>query len=212
MNLSDSLTCFFEFPYSPEKSIREYLQKRLIDMYGIPPRAYHNMSHIEHCLKELQAYLEDHSTPMTTRIALWYHDVIYDPKRKDNEKRSALWAQDDLALLKAPREYSFAIERLILATRHTKYPLDEEDEKVITDIDLSILGQSPQVYDEYALQIRAEYAHVDDKEYKEGRLIFLRNMLGRSAIYQTAFFNDRYERTARDNMYHETDRLSCLRV
>jgi predicted metal-dependent HD superfamily phosphohydrolase len=180
-------------------------------MYDIPSRAYHNIDHIEHCLKELQIYLEDHSAPMTVQVALWYHDIIYDVTKKFNEERSAQWAREDLAFIEIPEKTISDIERLILATRHTGYPNEKEDEKLVVDIDLSILGQSPEVYDRYARHIRTEYAHVDERKYNEGRIVFLRNMLGRSAIYQTAFFNDRYEKTARDNMYHETDRLNCLR-
>jgi len=57
---------------------------------------------------------------------------------------------------------------LIMITQHSALP-QTHDEKVLVDIDLSILGESMEHFDEYDRQVRQEYAWVADDIFKEKR-------------------------------------------
>ncbi len=40
----------------------------------------------------------------------------------------------------------------------------------LIDLDLSILGEKEEIYKEYSLNIRKEYAHYDESSYSKGRI------------------------------------------
>jgi len=96
--------------------------------------------------------------------AIWFHDIIYDPLRNDNEAMSVVYAKCFLKSIKI-HDYEIAkTERLILLTKHPSDPLTE-DEKYLIDIDLSILGAETALYDQYEKWIREEYAYVSDEVF-----------------------------------------------
>ena len=67
-------------------------REELIAAYTAPGRHYHNLAHIEDCLGAL-ARVENLS-PLEREIlseAIWWHDVVYDATRSDNEELSARW-------------------------------------------------------------------------------------------------------------------------
>src|SRR5258708_252314 len=61
----------------------------LFAAYDAPARSYHNMRHIQQCLEEFDAHLGMAQSPDAVEVAIWFHDVVYDPKRHDNEERAA---------------------------------------------------------------------------------------------------------------------------
>jgi predicted metal-dependent HD superfamily phosphohydrolase len=138
---------------------------------------------------------------------LLYHDAIYDTRASDNEQRSA-----ELAL-SVIDEYCVVdslvgdrIESLILATRHSAMP-NSQDEQLLVDIDLSILGASQQRFDEYEQQVRREYAWVEDAMFRRERGRILHQFLERPALYGTSFFRDRLEDRARANLQRSLAQL-----
>lgn len=133
----------------------------LLHCYAQPHRRYHTTEHLSECLQWLalmrpQLPLEDAGV---IEMALWFHDAVYDLRAKDNELQSALLARDALTDLGANPNQVQQVERLILATRH-QFQVLQTDEQWVVDIDLSILGASPDRFDRYESQIRQEYAHV----------------------------------------------------
>src|SRR5262245_45774399 len=145
------------------------IYEELTRLYSSPHRAYHNLSHIDSLL--------DLSGPLETRIqhydavrfAIWFHDAIYETSRKDNEERSADFAERCLCLLEVSTETSALVRAMILATRaHDAIGLSE-DGKLFLDLDLSILGSEEAVYEKYARAIRREYWWVPSLIYKRER-------------------------------------------
>lgn len=173
---------------------------RLVAAYGESHRAYHNFDHILDLLAELD------SSPAAAggalEIAIWYHDVVYDPRAKDNEARSAAWAVRDL------EEFGFAdsvradVERLILATRHN-FEVLREDGRLVVSLDLSTLGKPRERYQIYAAAIRREYGWVPESDFAKGRASVLRGFLDRPHIFPNAWFRERYEDQARENLKWE---------
>jgi predicted metal-dependent HD superfamily phosphohydrolase len=98
-----------------------------------------------------------------------------------------------------PLEVSRRVADLVLATRHLTIPR-EPDAQLLCDIDLSILGRAPEVFDEFERRIRREYASVPEPTYRSGRSEVLAGFLRRRSIYQTELFRNRYEVSARANL------------
>jgi predicted metal-dependent HD superfamily phosphohydrolase len=167
--------------------------------YSQPPRAYHNLRHIAHCLEEFDRARTLARHPLAVEAAIWFHDAIYDSRAKDNESRSAELAAKFLQSAKADSALIDHTTKLILATK-SHDPNADVDAPLMVDVDLSILGQSESRFDEYERQIREEYAWVSDKEFAEGRAAVLNSFLNRTFIYSTDFFRKLYESQARANL------------
>lgn len=167
--------------------------------YAEPSRAYHNTEHIRDCLTQLDLSRELAQRPDEVEAALWFHDVIYVPGATDNEDRSARLAQSALAACGAPPETRSRVAQLVLATRHLTVPTDQ-DTQLVCDIDLSILGREPAVFDRFEHAIRREYAHIAEPEYRYQRAAVLTRFLRRESLYQTGYFRDRFEQQARTNL------------
>lgn len=166
--------------------------------YNEPHRAYHTLSHIEHCLNEFEYVRHLAKEPNTVEMALWFHDVIYNPKAKDNEEKSAEFGLRT-AKVGLTARLSEKVAHLILATKHEEPPTDP-DAQLIVDIDLSALGLPETVFDENTRKIRKEYAWVPEDAFVAGRSAILKSFLERPHIYSTPFFRKKYELRARRNI------------
>lgn len=167
--------------------------------YAEPARAYHTAEHISDCLSQLDLSRDLARRPDEVEVALWFHDAVYLPGGSDNEDRSARLAQTALMACGVPLEVSRRVAELVLATRHLTIPRDS-DAQLLCDIDLSILGREPDVFDEFERRIRREYAWVPEPIYRSSRSEVLRGFLRRRSIYQTEYFRERYELPASANL------------
>ena len=132
-------------------------------------------------------------------LALWFHDAVYEPKRSDNEARSAERGAAVLAAAGAAGELIERFRELVMATRHEARP-GSADARLLVDIDLAILGAGPERFAEYEAQVRKEYAHVPEFLFRIARSRILEQFLARPAIYSTPRFKDRFEAQARANL------------
>ncbi|MEC5385283.1 N-methyl-D-aspartate receptor NMDAR2C subunit [Uliginosibacterium sp. H3] len=174
--------------------------------YAEPHRHYHTQGHIDALLKELRVTLVPVHDRDVVEAAIWFHDAIYDTRRQDNEARSAELAGTQLREAGWAAEQVASVERLILATAdHTAVArvLDEEpDAALFLDLDLSILGARPSVYDAYAEGVRKEFDWVSDADYRAGRLRVLERFLAQSRLFRTDYYLER-DIIACDNMQRE---------
>lgn len=175
------------------------LFEQLITAYQEPQRHYHSLQHLTECLMHFESahHLAQH--PGEVAIALWFHDAIYDVRGKSNERQSADWATRTLAALRADQATVLRVEQLIMATRHDALPT-EPDEQLLVDIDLAILGATPERFAEYDGQVRAEYSWVPGFIYTMKRRRVLKSFLDRPVIYSTGYFRERHEAQARINL------------
>ena len=172
---------------------------RLTAAYAEPGRAYHTAEHIRDCLAELDLSRDLAQYPDEVEAALWFHDAVYRPGASDNEDQSAELVRTALSVGAVPREVADRTAALVLATRHAGVP-SSPDEQLIRDIDLSILGREPGIFDAFERRIRREYAWVPEPMYRRERLAVLSGFLRRRSIYQTDQFRQRYEASARANL------------
>lgn len=194
--------------YTRDEVYAQTVLAELTTEYTSAARCYHNLSHLHSLLKLYDAYEQKTARDEAVRFAIWFHDAIYDTRRKDNEERSAAWAGQVLRAIKARDELLASVRRLILATkRHEPGALDDE-EQIFLDLDLAILGSEPPVYQRYAAAIRREYAWVPKFLYRRERRKILANFLARKTIYVTATLSRQYEQQARRNLQTEIADLS----
>lgn len=170
--------------------------------YAEPHRVYHNMIHISRMLDALDKVAPEN---VNVEMAIWFHDSVYDPKRRDNEVLSAKLFEDTLGVF-LQRSVMDHVSYLIMSTDHYHERGNTEDEKLLLDIDLMILGSEPDEYDAYCKAIRKEYDYVPEDQFKVGRSAILKELLLRS-VYATPFFAH-LEDSARSNMLREIDHLS----
>lgn len=172
---------------------------RLIDAYRETHRVYHDLNHIIQCLKEFDQVKGDLKNADHVEMAIWFHDAVYRTSSNKNEEKSAEWAVRELINMGANTNVSTGVYDLILATRHDKY-VDDTDSRYLIDIDLSILGASPDRYREYEENIRIEYKWVPHILFKRKRKEILKAFLEKENVYYTKYFREKYEQQARLNM------------
>jgi predicted metal-dependent HD superfamily phosphohydrolase len=176
-----------------------------------PGRYYHNDRHIEGCLFELDSARGLAENPLALEIGLMYHDSVYNTGRDDNEEMSADFMAGTFAEAGLCREFIEIPKKLILATKQGYIPR-EQDEKLISDIDISCLGQSPDKFDEDSRNIWKEYSWLGPIKYREGRIAVLEGLLQRNSghIYSTDFFREKYEKMAASNINRALNVLNGL--
>ncbi len=177
----------------------EPVWKQLVEAYTQPHRFYHTLAHIQDCLAQLDWACAAAEGASKVEAALWFHDVVYDPHAADNEEQSAAWAAEMLGEGAMAPAMVDEVHQLILATRHQAPPATA-DTALVMDIDLSIFGREPAVFDDYEQAIRQEYAWVPEARYRAERLTRLEAFLKRFPLYYTASFCERYASQARKNL------------
>jgi predicted metal-dependent HD superfamily phosphohydrolase len=171
----------------------------LLKNYSASNRKYHTLQHLKECFEHL-AEIESHAERLgEIELAIWFHDIVYDAKRHDNESKSAEWASKCLVRVNAPVDISQRIETLILSTAKHGTPTTI-DTAILSDCDLWILGSPVDRFEQYEHQIREEYKHVPSPIFKFKRQQLLRKFLNREKIFNTQHFHAKYEAKARKNM------------
>lgn len=186
---------------------RMELHADLRKRYSEPHRAYHTLHHIAECLALLEQTQALAQSSQAVELAIWFHDAIYDPRKSDNEERSAQWARRELRRAGASLDLQEHVSAMIMVTRHDAEP-ETTDEMLMSDIDLAILGAGPARFDEYEKQVRTEYRHVPTQLFRVGRRKILSGFLERERIYYTEWFRSRREAQARVNLQRSLTRLA----
>lgn len=176
--------------------------------YSEPHRFYHTLNHLEHCISELYALKIIVPNANEVAFALWFHDYFYNTESHNNEENSANFAVEIADQAGLPVSFSNTVWRLIIATQHAFEP-NADDEKFLVDIDLSILGQTEEIFSEYEKNIRKEYSWVPVDVYIRERSKVLQGFLNRNNIFSTEMFREKYEQTARKNLADSIKALSA---
>jgi len=172
----------------------EATYQALVKAYSEKHRRYHTSEHINATLKHLDSVADLANDEI--ELALWFHDAIYKPFSASNELDSAAWASEFLLENKVEQDRIDSVNALIMATVHTA-ETEGNDQLLMVDIDLSILGSSSAIYDQFENDVRYEYKLVPYFLYRKKRKEILTSFLERERIYQNDFFYDKFETQAR---------------
>lgn len=184
----------------------EALLRDLVARYSEPHRKYHTMQHLEECFGKLEELRALARKPEEIELALWFHDAVYDTKRRDNEEKSAEWARSAVLEKGVAAPAGDRVYGLVMATRHNAVPAGT-DAQILVDVDLSILGATPDRFDEYEVQVRQEYSWVPGPLFRRERRKILEDFLKRPSLFQTAQFVAAYEARARGNLERSLEKL-----
>ena len=172
------------------------------------PRRYHDGRHLLACVRAAARHREALAQPGAVAWALWFHDAVYWPWKRDNEARSADWAHDAALRCGLGAGFADTVRALVMDTCHGVQPAPG-DAAWLVDIDLGILGQSPETYARYAADVRREYFWIPRRRFAAGRQAVLRGFIARPSIYTTLDFRNRFEAQARANLAAEIERLQA---
>jgi predicted metal-dependent HD superfamily phosphohydrolase len=165
--------------------------------YSEPQRGYHTAQHIDECLMLFDSIAHHLRDAALVELCIWMHDLVYEPKRTDNEQRSAQLAKEWFPNLSSER-----LEKLnayILATKHHE-PCDDLDLQALLDIDLAILASEPTRFKQYNQQVRVEYTFVPWLVYIYKRKQFLQQLASRDRLFHHPALAPLLEAQARKNL------------
>lgn len=185
--------------------------QQLVLAYSEKHRHYHTLKHIGAMLGHLEkvdaeGLIQSDKTYHEIAIAIWFHDAIYKPFSATNERDSADWAIKFLEGKGYEQTGIKRIEQLIMATLHNGEITNDAD-TLMVDIDLTILGASDAVYDEFEQNVRKEYRWVPFFMYRKKRAELLAQFLSADRLYHNDYFYDRFEQQARKNLTRAISRL-----
>lgn len=185
--------------------------ERVLAHYAEPHRHYHTAEHLKRMFKLFDVYHKQLAHPKVVAMAIFFHDVIYDPRSKDNEAQSVRefesFVQETAGVSSFLSEKETELVKIfIMATVKHENSLvrtkvgeeqENEDDRIVRDLsffldfDLEILSADLEIYREYAAQIRQEYRHYSDQEFARGRIQVLQNFLEkrRSLFFTEPFRN-----------------------
>lgn len=183
----------------------------LVEAWSEPHRRYHTVEHLTRCLEVASETctrlgLTGRDAALV-RAALWFHDAVYDPRRTDNEERSADLAVSSLRSCGVSEATGRDVHRLVMVTagHSTSFLLGV----MVVDADLAVLAADPASYAAYVSGVRAEYAHVDDVAWSYGRAGVLTKLLnGLGGVFHTAADPEAARAAAHRNLQAELAALT----
>lgn len=180
--------------------------------YSEGHRKYHTLAHLNWLFDCLEVHADEIGDPARLAFATWYHDIVYDPRRSDNEAKSAERAMKELDQLGASGELRSHVVQLILATKQHTLGGRDYDDDIFLDADFAILGADETTYRQYLKDVRAEYSHLEDLAWKSGRSAFLSSIAGNDRIFRTGIFEGEYAGQARANIAWELSHMEKVNV
>ncbi|HIC79330.1 MAG TPA: hypothetical protein EYP02_09120, partial [Sulfurovum sp.] len=117
--------------YTDNEQIIELLWEKIEIKYTNPNRYYHSLEHLEYIYKELEEIELNH----ILEFSIFYHDIIYDVKNRDNEEQSAKIATIELSKLNVPENIKTEVSQLILETK--THQASSEQNRLFLDSDLA---------------------------------------------------------------------------
>ena len=190
--------------YTSDVALVDGLWDEIVEHYSTKNRHYHNLGHLEYMIRLAFVYKSEISDFNVLLFSIFYHDIVYNVKRSDNELKSAEIASDRLKRLGLTDTQIRQCHQQIMATKEHDHA-EGMDTNFLVDFDLAILGENTEKYSEYTRRVRKEYAIYPDFLYKKGRKKVLRHFLEMDKIFKTKLFIESFEAQARKNIQRELE-------
>lgn len=180
-----------------KQEVLNSVYEEISEKYTENQRYYHNLKHIFEMLKLANQYQQECQYYDIICFAIWFHDVVYDPKKKNNEMQSSQFAAQKMKKMSISHVVISSTVDYILATRTHQPSVEDTDLQYFLDFDLAILGTPFDEYAQYCQDIRQEYKFVPKLLYQNIRAKILRRFLKRPKLY---FHLEHLEQNARKNI------------
>lgn len=185
-----------------------WFNDKIVKMYSEQGRYYHTLVHLEEMFGYLEQsdYIDIGADYQALVLAIFFHDVVYDPKSATNEEDSAKLFEAFCSNVGIEDELKSRVVRYILATKQHTATEDNACAQFLLDIDMAVLGKQQDAYWKYAALIRREYSFVEHDVYCEKRAEVLKGFL-EQPIFGTKVMKDALEKQARENLEAEIESL-----
>jgi predicted metal-dependent HD superfamily phosphohydrolase len=170
---------FKVFKFILETHVSSTAIQQLQFLWNEKHRHYHNITHLQQIITDIQNNLAFSDLSLvekhTLLLAAFFHDSIYDPKKKDNEDRSIKFFKQSYIGKDAIMVEK--VSKLIDITKYRKRPT-EKLQRILWDADNAGFKKG---FDHLLIvenNIRKEYPLTSNISYREGRIKFLESCIG----------------------------------
>ncbi|WMJ73747.1 hypothetical protein RCC89_11320 [Cytophagaceae bacterium ABcell3] len=192
--------------YTDNTRLVDKLWVEIEEKHSSKKRYYHTLNHLGNLLEQLTKVKREIQNWETILFTLYYHDIVYNALKSDNEEKSATLAEKRMRQVSVPNINIELCKKQILASKsHIKST--DSDTNYFTDADLSILGQSWETYTQYFKNVRKEYSIFPDFVYNSARKKVLNHFLTIDRIFKTDYFYNTFETQAIQNLKREIELL-----
>ncbi len=178
----------------------------LCTLYAEPHRHYHTFAHIEDLVNHAETVKTKIKDYDTFCFSIFYHDAIYNVRKRNNEEKSAELAETHLLKIGVNQTMIDKCIHQIIATKNHQKSL-VNDTNLFLDIDMSILGSDTETYQKYSDNVRKEFNIYPRILYNRGRKKVLTKMLELPFLFHTKEYQETHENQARINIQNEIDLL-----
>lgn len=200
-----------------DRKVSAHWWRRIEAAYREPQRRYHVLRHLGQFFQHLERFcFQGQSGKLSLegqalKIAVFFHDIVYDPTARDNEERSAILAESFLrengltelippvcTLIRATASHMAGANLPLSGTG-----LSSEALHLFLDCDLLILAAKPRAYRTYVEAVEYEYSHLPRATFNQGRAAFLAAFLKHPKLFHTEAVAAAHEAQARSNLSRE---------
>lgn len=192
--------------YTDNDRLTNELWTEIEKNYSSKKRHYHTLYHLDSLLAQLTDVKREIQNWNNILFTLYYHDIVYNSLKLDNEEKSAELAEKRMKQISVSNDKIELCKNQILATKSHIRSTDS-DTNYFTDADLSVLGHNWETYSLYYKNVREEYSIYPDFVYNPGRKKVLIHFLSMERIFKTDFFHNKFEIQAKQNLQMEIELL-----
>lgn len=152
----------------------------LTKQYTEPHRHYHTLEHIAYMFNTAKEYGVELNEAQ--RLAIWWHDAVYELGSPINENDSVVLMKNTIDL---------SDDLLVRATdiifdTQSHVPKTQES-AIVCDLDMFVFADNFNVHHRYTQQIQREFKDIPRDEYRTGRIKFLQKLRDTPILYSNMF-------------------------
>lgn len=192
--------------------LSENAKQRVHDLLRSNHRFYHGVEHVtllwhRHREHAQEAGFTNAEQSRLIACAVLFHDCVYTASRTDNEEQSALfWLKASRSDGMDDEDRTWVADTIRATQDHLTYAtgsvLDGREalRLWLLDLDLSPLGEVPEVFDQNVMLLRAESPHLSDSAFQATHRNAISRFAASSRIYRNPVLAARFEAPARRNL------------